>query len=129
MHTCLNDTSVCQRSAVSPLVELFTVEILSSGMPASGTTWGLGSNAILSCLLYSACSIGMTLVNKAVTSSFGFRFNSTLLLIQGGMTTALLLGSSMLGFVKLEPLTISRVKQWLPINCLFILMLFTSFKA
>ena len=89
----------------------------------------MGGSAVMSCLLYSACSIGMTLVNKAVTSSFGFRFNSTLLLIQGGMTTALLLAASALGFVKLEPLTASRIKQWLPINCLFIIMLFTSFKA
>lgn len=83
----------------------------------------------MSCIVYSACSVSMTLVNKAVTSSFGFRFNSTLLLIQGSVTTILLLLSSALGFIKLEPLTAKRVKQWLPINVLFILMLFTSFKA
>ena len=74
-------------------------------------------------------SILMLLLNKMVMSKFSFTFNATVLLMQGLMTAVVLLLCDWLKVIKLQPLDLRIAKQWVPVNLLFICMLFTSFKT
>jgi len=74
-------------------------------------------------------SMLMLLLNKSVMSKFSFTFNATVLFMQGVMTVAVLLLCDSFKVIKLQPLNLTVARQWIPVNILFICMLFTSFKT
>ncbi len=78
---------------------------------------------------YMLSSMAMLLLNKSVMSKFSFTFNATVLFMQGVVTVAVLLLCDWLKLIKMQPLKFSVAKQWVPVNILFICMLFTSFKT
>jgi hypothetical protein len=86
-------------------------------------------SVVASCTAYMFCSMGMILLNKSVMSKFSFTFNATVLFLQGLMTVVVLGICKFFNVVKFQPLSAKIAKQWIPVNILFICMLFTSFKT
>jgi len=79
--------------------------------------------AIIACLSYATCSITMTLTNKAMFSTFSFRYPLCLLMYQHIFTVVFLYLGRKLGYLHYEPLNWTNVKNWYPVNILFLLML------
>eukprot|EP01138_Halocafeteria_seosinensis_P003896 gb/GECG01003982.1/.p1 GENE.gb/GECG01003982.1/~~gb/GECG01003982.1/.p1 ORF type:complete len:349 (+),score=14.75 gb/GECG01003982.1/:1-1047(+) len=86
-------------------------------------------SALLSALAYSACSISMVLVNKGIFSKFDYPYSFTVLAIQGLLAVIWLLASHYANILTLKPLSKEVFKQWLPVNLLFVAMLYTSFQS
>ena len=77
-------------------------------------------------LSYAAVSIAMTLVNKAVAVNFSQPWG--LILVQNFIATSVLLFSVFSNIVEV-PMSYENVKVMLPLNFLFVLMLFSSISA
>lgn len=82
---------------------------------------------LVASLAYSACSIGMVLLNKAVLSTFGYDHHMVLLLFQNSVTFGLVLIQAKLGYTEMPQFDKTKAKAWFPVNLLFLAMLFTSF--
>lgn len=90
--------------------------------PAPGGTQTLVAGAC-----YCAASATMVLMNKYVLTGFDFHFTNSLLLSQTLMSVLLVCACSLVGIVKLEPLTLPITKLWLPANAIFVGMIMTGF--
>lgn len=98
------------------------------GINKIAETWagGLSQQAlvgIIACLVYSLCSMSMTLVNKAIFSSFQFQFPIFLLFFQHVFTVCLARIAKFRGIIDFTELKWDIVKIWYPVNLLFIGML------
>lgn len=89
----------------------------------------LYSPGFLSCLVYSTFSIVMVLANKLVVSSFEFRATLVLLVFQNTCAVVMALAGRALTWLSFENFTLRTAVQWLPVNILFCLMLYTGFKS
>jgi len=87
----------------------------------------LCSAAVITCIVYSLFSIGMTLVNKIILTSYHFNHHMVLLLYQNSMSVLLLQLARWMGWVTFDSLKISQLVAWIPLNFLFVGMLLTSF--
>jgi len=85
------------------------------------------STALWSCVAYSLFSIGMTLVNKVILTTYKFEYHMVLLLYQNGACVVLLLIARWLGLAKFEQVETDKLISWIPLNILFIMMLLTGF--
>jgi len=73
---------------------------------------------------YGFTSLAITMVNKVVMSSFGFRFEMTLLLCQLLVGTASMLLLSKCGLLALPPLKARQMRQCIPLTlCFFVYVL------
>eukprot|EP00123_Amoebidium_parasiticum_P020880 comp58129_c0_seq1/m.47818 comp58129_c0_seq1/g.47818 ORF comp58129_c0_seq1/g.47818 comp58129_c0_seq1/m.47818 type:complete len:328 (-) comp58129_c0_seq1:283-1266(-) len=79
-----------------------------------------------SVLAYCSCSMTMMYSNKAVLSSYNFRFPWTLLTAQCAVAVVLLWILNLSGYVKVEPLDWATCRKWYPATVLFCMMLFTG---
>jgi len=79
--------------------------------------------SVLACLSYCICSMSMTFTSKALLSVYHFEFPLCLLLYQHLFTLFLVGGASSLGFIDLPPISLNLVRNWYPVNILFVLML------
>jgi GDP-mannose transporter len=75
---------------------------------------------------YCTTSVGMVLVNKAALSSFGFQCPNTLLLYQCVIALVMVQAAHLLKIVTVERLQWRVVKLWLPVNIIFVGMLWTG---
>ncbi|GBG23810.1 GDP-mannose transporter [Hondaea fermentalgiana] len=87
----------------------------------------LCGTAVLSCLIYSTFSIGMTLVNKVILTTYHFHHHMVLLLYQNAMSVLLLQFARWMGWVQFASLQTRQLIAWIPLNFLFVGMLLTSF--
>jgi hypothetical protein len=87
----------------------------------------LYSPAFLSCLVYSAFSIIMVLANKLIVTNFGFDSTLVLLVFQNACAVVMTLGGRFAGWLSFEQFQLRTAIQWLPVNILFCIMLFTGF--
>lgn len=71
----------------------------------------------------------MVLLNKAALSSFDFNAPMSLLFFQCVVCVALVQLSVLLGYIKIEPISLPIVRLWFPVNLIFVGMIFTSFFA
>ena len=76
-------------------------------------------HAVGSAISYALVSSAMTFANKALSSSFSFRFPLFLLLIQMITTQALLLIASAFGFLQYPIITWRGLKQHAPVASLY----------
>jgi hypothetical protein len=83
--------------------------------------------AVLSCLLYSFCSISMVIVNKLILTTYEFKYPMVLMLHQNIMSIGLLRFAKWAKWVDFEPMVASKVKVWLPLNFFFVAMLLSGF--
>ena len=86
----------------------------------------------LSCLLYTGCSIGMVLVNKAIPMTIDEEYRHKLpqisiIMFQCIIAVLLVEGARIFGIIDYPGLEWSIVKQWIPLNLIFIAMLFSGF--
>eukprot|EP01031_Cornospumella_fuschlensis_P026020 gene26020-31422_t len=91
-------------------------------------------NGLLSCLIFSFCSIVMVLLNKYITTAVDINYrdnmpNIFIVWFQCVLAVVILQGGAMAGYLSLPVMEAKTVQQWLPINLLFIGMLITSFIA
>ncbi|XP_061368304.1 GDP-mannose transporter GONST1-like [Gastrolobium bilobum] len=84
------------------------------------------NQALLAGLAYCLSSCGMILVNKFVLSSYDFNAGISLMLYQNFIAVVIVSVLNLLGLVSTEPLTWRLIKVWLPVNVIFVGMLFTS---
>lgn len=75
---------------------------------------------------YCATSTGMVLVNKAALSSFGFHSPNSLLLYQCLIALFMVLAAHAVRVVNIERLNWRVVKLWLPVNIIFVGMIWTG---
>jgi GDP-mannose transporter len=107
----------------------------SSSSSSSGTASSLNQgklSGILSCVLYSFCSVAMVLANKAIPSTVPLELRSQMpqvgvLLFQCIIALGLVELARIFGYADYETVKWSVAKQWLPINLFFIAMLVTGF--
>ncbi|EIE26589.1 GDP-mannose transporter, golgi apparatus [Coccomyxa subellipsoidea C-169] len=78
---------------------------------------------------YCVASASMVLLNKAALSSFDFHGPTALLFFQCLVCCILVKVCSALNFIRLEPWNIKIVQLWLPVNVIFVGMIWTSFFA
>jgi GDP-mannose transporter len=81
---------------------------------------------VIACLCYSAFSMSTTLTNKILFQFFHFPYPLVLLLYQNVFTLVLCLAARYFGFIQFPGLQKEVVKDWIPVNILFILMLSTG---
>ncbi len=90
--------------------------------------------AILSCLMYSFCSVGMVLSNKAISTSIPDKYVDDLpqisvVLYQNVIAVLLVEISRIMGWIEYQPFSFQVAKSWLPLNVLFVGMLCSGFFA
>jgi len=100
-----------------------------SAQSASGDAVRRGgySREFLAGASYCCMSTAMVLMNKHALSSFHFTCPNSLLLFQCAMCCVLVKLTEAAGFVTVEKLSWRIVRLWLPVNILFVLMIWTSF--
>ena len=99
------------------------------GRRASSTLWWGVPEVVASGAAFCLTSASMTLLNKLALSSYGFGAPTVLLCFQCAVTLALVGASAALGYGRLPPLSWPLLRLWLPVNCLFVGMVATSFFA
>lgn len=92
------------------------------------------SKAISACSLYSFCSVSMILVNKSLASSYADEtqgnLNILLVVFQAIIAVISVEACRRLNWIDYNPVISKElVKQWLPVNLLFCLMLGSSMAA
>mmetsp|Transcript_1171 Transcript_1171/g.1746 ORF Transcript_1171/g.1746 Transcript_1171/m.1746 type:complete len:343 (-) Transcript_1171:334-1362(-) len=102
------------------------MDIFALGTAAEGFFAGIVHPSVFAAVSWSCCSISMVLLNKLILSTFSFEFNMVLLFYQNTICVISLLLAREMGLIKFESLEISKVKYWLPLNVLFVLMLATG---
>jgi GDP-mannose transporter len=85
--------------------------------------------ATLSLTLYSACSIGMTILNKLVMSTYGLDHPLGLLALQNGGALVIAVVGKRCGWLEYPAFDANVARKWLPLTVLFVAMLFTSMKS
>lgn len=86
--------------------------------------------AILSCLLYSFCSIAMVITNKIISASVKDKTllpQYSIIMFQCLLATIFVRIAKYMGWVEFANFDMNMAKEWLPLNILFIGMLCTSF--
>ena len=86
----------------------------------------------MSCAMYTFCSVGMVLSNKAISSSLPEEYRKqlpqlTVILFQCLVAVVLVEGAKAFKLVDYPAFNFSTAKAWLPLNLLFIGMLVTGF--
>lgn len=76
---------------------------------------------------YCGASMSMVLVNKHVLNSFGYTCTNSILLLQNVVSVLFVVVGSMLGLVRTEPLRMDIVTTWVPVNAIFVGMIWTGF--
>jgi len=114
-----------KKQSILPLTRPQTKEISKDASFISG---------IFSCLMYTGCSIAMVLANKAIpmTVPASDRNNlpqTAIILSQCVIAVCLVETARYLRIVEYPGLSWDLIKQWLPLNILFMSMLFTGFLA
>ena len=89
------------------------------------TTSG-GGAAFAACLLYSVCSVGMVLSNKALASSYKTDLNVLLLVFQALAAIVFSKVAEANKWIERTPFSWKTARDWLPVNVLFCGMLFTG---
>jgi hypothetical protein len=102
-----------------------------SPSPVAADKHGFWSG-ILSCSMYTACSVGMVLSNKAITTSVPHESRShlpqmSIIAFQCIIAVILVEGAKYIKVVEYPSFSLSIAKSWLPLNLLFIGMLITGF--
>jgi len=82
--------------------------------------------AATACCCYSLCSMSMTFSNKAVLSTFQFKFPLCLLLFQNCFTVLILYLCKYSGLLSFKPMKLQVVQEWIPVNLLFVFMLMSG---
>ena len=87
------------------------------------------SPALVSCLMYSLCSVSMVLVNKTLMTTYGYGYPMVLLFFQCCCSLMLLSCANVAGLIPRFDFKLSRdrVVTWIPVNIFFIAMLITGF--
>jgi len=91
-----------------------------------GSSEGVQSAAIVACFMYCFCSLMMTFSNKAILSTYDFRWPMLLLMYQHVFTVIFVKLAQMMGLIMIEPLRWNVIRKWLPVNLLFIGMLLSG---
>jgi hypothetical protein len=92
-------------------------------------TRALSPPALLAGACWICCSASIILLNKKVLSHYNFTAVNCLLAYHGAIAVALLRAAEAAGLVEITPLTREVFVIWLPLNCIFVGMLATAFKA
>jgi hypothetical protein len=88
--------------------------------------------AVLSCVMYSGCSVSMVLINKAIPYTVAGKSkeplpDTAIILFQCIIAVILLSVAKLFKVVEYPDLQWSIVKQWIPVNAFFLAMLTTGF--
>jgi GDP-mannose transporter len=87
------------------------------------------SREFVSGLSYCVMSTTMVLMNKHALSSFRFQCPNSLLFFQCALCCVLVKLTEAVGLITIERLSWRIVRLWLPVNVLFVLMIWSSFFA
>lgn len=101
--------------------------LLNETVEQSSRKRSLFHSPIILCILYSFCSISMTLSNKYILTVYEFDFNLFLLILQNGICVLLLLVARKLNWIEFEGLDRKKIINWIPLNILFVGMLLSGF--
>lgn len=85
--------------------------------------------AIISGVMYSISSAGLTLLNKKVLVHYDFSAVHALLCFHCLLAVVLVRFCSIMGWAEVEPLSWDLVRLWMPVNLIFVAMLATNFYA
>merc|ERR1740139_75074 len=98
-------------------------------MSAPAATAKMGPS-IVSCLLYSLCSVSMVLSNKSLASSYQDKIsgdlNVLLVVFQAIVAVVAVVFSKKIGWVDYPSFNLKTATEWAPVNILFCGMLFTG---
>ena len=78
-------------------------------------------------LCYCGASMSMVLMNKHVLSSFDYSCTNSILLLQNIVSVLFVVLGNVLGLIKTEQMRMDIVKTWLPVNAIFVGMIWTGF--
>ena len=92
------------------------------------------ASALMSLVMYSSCSIGMVLANKAISMSLDEAVRPRIpavacVMYQAIVAVVLVEGAKMMRWVEYSAFQVDIAKKWLPCNILFVSMLCTGFMA
>lgn len=76
---------------------------------------------------YCLMSMSMILTNKHVLSNFNYSCTNSILLLQNVMSVLFVLGGNLMGILQTEQMRLDIVKIWLPVNIIFVGMIWTGF--
>lgn len=101
-------------------------------LPTSAKPAPTAFASVISCCLYTACSVSMVLVNKYISANMTPEVKKkipelTIVLFQCIVAVVLVEGAKIMKFVDYPQFNLKMAKQWLPVNLLFIGMLASSF--
>lgn len=91
-------------------------------------------NAVLSCVMYSCVSVCMVISNKLISSTLppSARMHlpqASVILFQCMIAVVMVAGAKQCGIVEYPAFSFSVARSWLPLNILFIGMLFSGFMS
>ena len=119
-----NQDTIRKEDTSSPATE----NQMSKEAKASSSFWA----GILSCCMYTFCSVSMVLSNKAISTSLPIEDRKrmpqlTVILFQCIVAVVLVESAKALKWIEYPNFNFSTAKSWLPLNLLFIGMLVTGF--
>jgi GDP-mannose transporter len=102
--------------------------------PTAGATSALFRNAMLSCMAYSFCSVSMVVLNKCISSTVDPAVkaqipNFSVVFFQCLIAVVLVETARFFKVVEYPDFNLETARAWLPLNILFISMLFSGFMA
>ena len=78
-------------------------------------------------LCYCGASMSMVLMNKHVLSSFDYSCTNSILLLQNVVSVLFVVLGNAFGLMKTEQMRMDIVRTWLPVNAIFVGMIWTGF--
>jgi GDP-mannose transporter len=98
----------------------------SSSSSKQRRLWFGLSQELVSGAAFCVTSASMTLLNKAALSAFHFGAPTSLLCFQCTVTLLLVLAANAAGYGRRPALTLRLLRLWLPVNVLFVGMVWVS---
>lgn len=100
----------------------------------SSNLHSINVNVILSCSMFTLCSIGMILINKAIplTVPIEYRFklpNTSIILFQCLLAVIFIEISRFFQIIECKNMEWDIIKQWIPVNFFFVIMLLSGFAS
>lgn len=113
---------------IKPLLPVTNSDVPSAASEKSASQL----SSLLSCVMYTGCSISMVLANKAIPTTVPMEYHSSLpqtsiILFQCVVAVLFCEIARVMNLIDYPGLSWPIMKQWLPVNLFFISMLFTGF--
>lgn len=124
-NTNLNSKDSCETCSSNNGTAMSNMQL--TGNPSSLQTLFSSYEPVCAGCLYCIMSMSMVLMNKHVLSNFEYSCTNSILLLQNIVSVLFVVLGNITNLIQTEPMRMDIVKLWLPVNLIFVGMIWTGF--